>query len=81
MDKYFEQAIKNINYYIGKCKVDLSINECKYDKYWTQRFGGAWYTFKLIESKFIMKNLIKFLKFKFQVIKSIMDTKLEIWKV
>jgi len=36
---------------------------------------------KLVESKFIMKNLIKFLKFKFQVIKSIMDTKLEIWKV
>lgn len=52
VDKYFEQAVKNIDYFMSKCQAGLLINECKYNNDLTARCDGAipWYTFKLLDA-------------------------------
>lgn len=51
MDKYFEQASKNIQTYIDKCPIELFVNECKFDTYWSGRYKEPWYSFILVEKK------------------------------
>lgn len=53
VDQYFEQAVKNIDYFMSKCSAKLLINGCSYSNHWTVRFGGKvpWYTFKLIDAR------------------------------
>lgn len=49
MDRHFEQAVKNIQKYIDKCGMEILVNECKFDEYWTSRYKEPWYTFKVAD--------------------------------